>query len=359
MLEYLKFNIGGMRGFTNVTVMVENGIVKASVDKPFYQIEVDSIQLGKQESRIWLAALENIHIERWRSEYAPDEMICDGESWDLEYKRADKRCRHISGDNAYPENWDEFIKVMDVIAPLIDAEQVEKIDIRYNRKTKMPAPQLMNLPDEFVIWDYFEQLTIDRATEKLIIKQNFGTDCVVTKEYYIQDGICELLYTLADYFEEPVNIAPPQEDTVATYELVVEYHKDEPFKLCGAYNRHGLPEYWHALMEEIEDFLSFYGTFGEMFSSATFGKGVRPGEYIYCSVSLEQWGETYFYRTEDDTINVGDYVIVPVGASNNELRGLVEEIDYYTEDSVPFPLDKTKIICRKTEAPPGNSDDED
>ncbi|MPN03258.1 hypothetical protein SDC9_150485 [bioreactor metagenome] len=97
-----------------------------------------------------------------------------------------------------------------------------------------------------------------------------------------------------------------------------------------------------------------------MFSSDTFGKGVRSGEYIYCSVSLDSWGETYFYRTEDDTINVGDYVIVPVGASNKELRGLVEEIDYYTADNVPFPLEKTKIICRKTEAPPNDENtDED
>lgn len=358
MLEYLKFNIGGMAGFTKVTIMVENGIINTFVEDLYYQLDAEHIQLDEEESREWLAALENVHIERWRSEYAPDEMICDGESWELEYKRADKRCRHISGNNAYPENWDEFIKVMDVIAPLIDPEQVERIDIRYNRKTKMPAPQRMTLPDEFVIWDYSEQLTIDRATEKLIIKQNFGIDCVVTKEYSIQDGICELLDTLEYYFDEPVTIAPLKEDAIATYELVVEYHRHEPFKLCGTYNRHGLPEYWNALMDEIEEFLSFYGGFGEMFSFAAFGKGVRPGEYIYCSVSLEQWGETYFYRTEDDTINVGDYVIVPVGASNNELRGLVEEIDYFTADCVPFPLEKTKIICRKTESPPGDEDED-
>ncbi len=361
MLEYLKLYIGTMEGVTKVTVTVENGIVKASVDTPFFQIEVDDIRLSKQESRIWLAALENIHIERWQSKYMPDEIAYDGESWKLEYKRADKRCRHINGDDTYPENWDEFLKVMDILAPLINPKRVEKIDIKYNRKIKIPASQGLNLPEGFVVWDYFEQLTIDRATEKLIIKQKFGTDCVVTKEYYIREGISELLYSIEEYLEEPVNIATLKENAMATYELAVDYHKHESLKLRGAYNRNGLPEYWYVLMDEITDFLSFCGRFGEMFNPDFFKKGVRPGEYIYCSVLLDSLGGTYYYTSEDDSINVGDYVIVPVGAGNKELRGQVEEIEYYTAEDVPFPLDKTKVICRKTDAPTGDDsiDNED
>lgn len=72
MLEYLKFNIGGMGGFTEVTVTVENRIINAFVEQVYYQLDPKLIQLGEEESREWLAALENIHIERWRSKYAPD-----------------------------------------------------------------------------------------------------------------------------------------------------------------------------------------------------------------------------------------------------------------------------------------------
>lgn len=252
MLEYLKFRIGGMSGFTEFNVTIENGKINAYIENMFCLDYPRESQLSEKESGAWLETLENIHIERWKSVYIPSLVICDGESWELEYKRVDKRCRHISGDNAYPENWDEFIEVMDVISPLIYSKQVEKIDLTYNRKTKMAPPQKPDFPNGIITWDYYEKLTIDRATETITIKQNFGTDCVVMKEYYIQEGVCELLETLEYYFDEPVRIVPQEEDATATYDLEVTYHKHEPFRLQGAYNRHGLPEYWREFMEEMD-----------------------------------------------------------------------------------------------------------
>ncbi|MDD4495266.1 MAG: ADP-ribosylglycohydrolase family protein [Eubacteriales bacterium] len=53
----------------------------------------------------------------------------------------------------------------------------------------------------------------------------------------------------------------------------------------------------------------------------------QPGELIYCSVSLDG-GKTYYYTTEDEPIEIGDMVVVPVGADNTELTGEVDDIDY-------------------------------
>lgn len=72
----------------------------------------------------------------------------------------------------------------------------------------------------------------------------------------------------------------------------------------------------------------------------------QPGELIYCSVSLDG-GKTYYYTTEDESIEIGDMVIVPVGADNNELTGEVEDIEYFLPENVPFPLERTKTIIRK------------
>jgi hypothetical protein len=40
--------------------------------------------------------------------------------------------------------------------------------------------------------------------------------------------------------------------------------------------------------------------------------GRKLGEVIYCSVSFSEDGSTYYYQTEDESIKVGDRVIVPL-----------------------------------------------
>lgn len=72
------------------------------------------------------------------------------------------------------------------------------------------------------------------------------------------------------------------------------------------------------------------------------------GKLIYCSVSING-GKAYYYTTDDESIKSGDYVIVPVGADNNELQGVVEDVGYYSPENVPFPFNRTKAILRKTD----------
>ena len=49
----------------------------------------------------------------------------------------------------------------------------------------------------------------------------------------------------------------------------------------------------------------------------------------------------------ETSINVGDLVIVPAGRDNHEAVVEVEEIEYFSEDEVPLPVEKTKRIIRK------------
>ena len=51
--------------------------------------------------------------------------------------------------------------------------------------------------------------------------------------------------------------------------------------------------------------------------------------------------------TDDDGIEVGDCVIVPAGKDNHEAVVEVVNIEYFTEENVPLPVDKTKRIIRK------------
>ncbi len=70
-------------------------------------------------------------------------------------------------------------------------------------------------------------------------------------------------------------------------------------------------------------------------------------QLIYCSVSFSKGGYTYYYRTEDVSIEVGDKVVVPVGPDKFERVGVVEEIEHLNSQDVPYPIEKTKFILRK------------
>ena len=73
----------------------------------------------------------------------------------------------------------------------------------------------------------------------------------------------------------------------------------------------------------------------------------KPGQFIYCSVSFSKDGDTFYYQTESEEIKIGDWVIVPFGSENAERVAVVEEIEFFEQDKVPFPLCKTKHILRR------------
>ena len=71
--------------------------------------------------------------------------------------------------------------------------------------------------------------------------------------------------------------------------------------------------------------------------------------YTYCGVLLPFSSRPYSFRTEDNTIQIGDTVIVPVGENEKEMKGRVVSIGQYLRLSAPYPVEKTKLIIRKAE----------
>lgn len=71
--------------------------------------------------------------------------------------------------------------------------------------------------------------------------------------------------------------------------------------------------------------------------------------YTYCGVLLPFANYPYSYRTEDETIKIGDTVVVPVGKDGNEMNGEVVSVGQYSRLGVPYPVEKTKMIIKKIE----------
>ena len=117
MLEYLKFDIGGyFGGYYTLDITIQDDCVSYIASHEFGPEEEDMKNCTSKKSLAftaeWVAKLEKIHINRWHSLYKPNYLICDGTQWGLDYKVVGKRCRHISGDNEYPDNWNDFIDLL-------------------------------------------------------------------------------------------------------------------------------------------------------------------------------------------------------------------------------------------------------
>lgn len=115
----------------------------------------------------------------------------------------------------------------------------------------------------------------------------------------------------------------------------------------GSFDKNGQPDAFEEFADAVFDFIRFYG-WGEILDASVYGKVKRrTTDYIYCSVVFEEGQKSYYYLTEDDSIKIGDFVLVPVGKDNREVVVEVVNIEYFSEDNVPLPIEKTKRIIRK------------
>ena len=232
-------------------------------------------------------------------------------------------------------------------------DMINKITLDYHRVTKIKPGQKPEDADwEFVTWDYTERLIIDRTTETLEHIQNIGTGCKVSRKYEIEGGIESLLenFDAEDLFTRtegnPDDVIDTPNET-KDYTITIEYKKNPPRTIMGSYDKNGLPEDFSDFAETVFDFIRFYGL-GEILDPSVYGKAKRrKSEYIFCSVTFDEGYKSYYYLTEDDSIEIGDFVLVPAGKDNHEAVVEVVNIEYFSEENVPLPIEKTKRIIRQ------------
>ncbi|MEI3614299.1 hypothetical protein [Pseudogracilibacillus sp. SO30301A] len=230
---------------------------------------------------------------------------------------------------------------------------INKITLDYHRVTKIKPKEVPEDSTwEFVTWDYTERLIIDRDTETLEHIQNIGTGCKVSRKYEVEGGIESLLenFDAEDLFSHsegnPDDVIETPNET-KDYTITIDYKKNPQRIITGSYDKNGLPEDFADFAETVFDFIRFYGM-GEILDPSVYGKAKRrKSEYIFCSVSFDEGCKSYYYLTEDDSIEIGDFVLVPAGKDNHEVVVEVVNIEYFSEENAPLPIEKTKRIIRK------------
>jgi hypothetical protein len=233
------------------------------------------------------------------------------------------------------------------------SDRINRITLDYHRITKIkPREQLPEATFEYVTWDYTEHLIIDRETEVLEHICNIGSGCKVSRKYEIEFGIESLLenFDAEDLFshiegnpDDAVDIPNETKD----YKITIDYKKKPQHVITGSFDKDGLPVDFADFMDTVFNFIGFYGL-GEIFDPSVYGKVKRrKSDYIFCSVIFDEGYKSYYYLTDDDSIEIGDFVVVPARKDNHDAVVRVVNIEYFSEENVPFPIEKTKHIIRK------------
>ena len=231
-------------------------------------------------------------------------------------------------------------------------DRVERIAVDYHRITKIKPKQSLSETTEYVTWDYTEKLILDRESETLEHIQNIGSGCTVSRKMYVEGGVENLLDDI-DAEELFGNIEGNPDDVVENpletqeYAITIDFKKGPRRVIQGTYDKKALPEAWGDFADAVWSFIRFYG-FGEILDPSVYGKVKhRKQDYIYCSVEFDAGYKSYYYIADDDSIEVGDYVVVPVGKDNHQSVAEVVKVEFFAEEDVPLPIEKTKHIIRK------------
>ncbi|WP_217587963.1 hypothetical protein [Lentibacillus saliphilus] len=231
-------------------------------------------------------------------------------------------------------------------------DQVERISVDYYKTTNIKPYALINeLEDDRVTWDYSEHVVIDRETETIEHIQQIDSGCVVSQQYRVEGRVSEFLDDLdAECLFEDIkgsSLGAEDPNEKRTYIITLDFKNNPQRVIEGSFDKNGLPEDWSEFAEDLSNFLSAY-KHGDIFNRSIYSKAKRQAnEYMFCSVVFHYGDKRYYYIADDDTIKVGDFVLVPAGMDNHIAKVQVVDIEYVSKEDAPLDVDQTKHIIRR------------
>lgn len=330
MIKHIKFTIGGVfSGYKTVELAIGTKNVS-------YKILRNGLNdIDKKNSRVvglseeWLADFDALNISSWETDYTNAE-VQDGTQWELIYKWG-KKSYIGHGSNAYPENFGRFLDWLDKLIPqmqFVNRKQLEKVTLNYYRVSAIG-------------YEIFEDLTLDRREKTLTLnKKNAQTNA---KHIYDITPVEDKIFDAAQDFFDNLEMEPSPELKVPKIKIELVRHSGSVDNLETVYSEGYLPGLTK-FIEVIKGFVSDLSA--EIFAPINDGQD-KNDKYIFCKVQFKGSYKSYTYRTEDETLAVGDVVDVPVGRNNDVAQARIVEIGYFDEEEAPFPIDRIKMIIGK------------
>ena len=238
---------------------------------------------------------------------------------------------------------------------------ITKITIKYHRISKIKTEFKLKEPyagcDENEIKrEFSEHVIIDSESETLEICCEFGRGNKVNSIYNIdKDEIYDFFDTYNGetlFVEMTGDSSQIEQDPsdIKRYEIIVEFENASPRTISGIFDGNGLPDDYASFMDSLAEFISRYEFGGDLFNKRIYkARKKGRGECIFCSVEFENAYKSYYYLTDDESLAVGDFVVVPVGKNNKEAIAHIVKIEYFNTDEVPIPFNRVKSIIRRAD----------
>jgi len=318
MTKYIKFTLGNVaEGYKTIELSI--GTKKFS-----YKILRNGLlEIGNKKARAFevsedlLAEFDALNILEWEKEF----NISGDKQWELIYKHGRKSYR--GHGSAYPENLQRLLDWLDKLVPemqFINRKRLEKITLNYSRG------------------EIFETLTLDRREKTLTLNKK------ISNHTYNFGAEIEELFDVAQDFFDNLEVQTFDEADLPKIKIELVRHDSSIENFDTFYNENYLPG-----LSKFSDALQHFANdlSAEIFLPVKAESKNQQGKYILCKVQFKGSYKSYTYRTEDETLSVGDVVDVPVGKNNDIAQARIVEIGYFDEAEAPFPLDKIKLIIGK------------
>ena len=112
-LETFNFYIGGFHVDSNRVYLENNTLYQ---DSPMHEDEprqpfTEGLRLTDEQIDLFWKRLDELDVWNWDKEYHDPDTL-DGTQWNLKINKQGKRKLKIFGSNAYPGNFDDFLKLL-------------------------------------------------------------------------------------------------------------------------------------------------------------------------------------------------------------------------------------------------------
>lgn len=214
------------------------------------------------------------------------------------------------------------------------ARPVKKISIDSNALCYGPMPE----PDDIIR----QRITITTLGKIYISQYTFSGVRVDRKVLAIDEYDAEeMVYDLVEYFEE--------KDTdfyvtdVGSWDLTITSANDKEYKFDGSL--------YYAPGDWLQEFSKNLRKYLKRWDLFVFDGNTKPAAdgIMFCSCEFEGGGKSYYYISDDPSLEEGDLVRVPVGDNGRTSVVEIVDIEYFKEDKVPMPLDRVKKIIERVD----------
>lgn len=114
MFEKMTLEIVNDMLLSTTKAWVANGELHFSVRNPEDGIDIED-EISQISVKNFNEMLKWINIKDWKPRYVPEMEVLDGTSWCIKYKEVNGKEIRRSGENAYPDNWEDFLFDMNFV----------------------------------------------------------------------------------------------------------------------------------------------------------------------------------------------------------------------------------------------------